>query len=288
MIKLLHNPYVKKIISEALREDCASNDITTKILIPADRVSNGYIVMKEEGIVCGIDIACACFRKLDKNVVIRKLAKDGNYVKKNSKILILKGQTRALLGGERTALNFLAHLSSISTYTKKTVKAIRPFKTQILDTRKTTPTLRILEKYAVRCGGGANHRFDLGESILIKDNHKIVLTKDSKSLSDAANIARQKSAKRIEVEVDNLAEFKNALSAGPDFILLDNMPPKKIKAAIQLLKKSKFKSKTKLEASGGITLDNIRAFAATGVNRISLGALTHGHRSINLSMELTN
>ena len=282
------NTSIKKIISAALREDAAWHDITTQTLIPKNRISQGFIVMKEEGVICGIDIARACFKRLNTHVKFQTRYKDGDWVKKNSKVIRIKGRARALLSAERTALNFLGFLSGIATHTNRIVKKIRPFKTKILDTRKTTPTLRILEKYAVHCGGGLNHRLDLSESILIKDNHKAVFSGNSKSLFRMVNECKKKSRKPIEVEVESIQELKDVLKARPDFVLLDNVTPREVKEAVQFVKKSKLKPKPLLEASGGITLKNVRDFAATGVDRISSGALTHTHQSINFSMELVS
>ncbi len=273
---------INKIISLALKEDAAHQDITTNLLIPKDQITDAYIIIKEDAIICGLDIVKATLKKLDRAVKFQNSFKDGNKVKKNTKILFITGKTRALLAAERVALNFLSHLSGVSTNTHRFVQKVRPLKTAILDTRKTTPGLRELEKYAVRCGGGSNHRTNLAEMILIKDNHK----KAYQDLATSAQVIkglRKKTNKPIEIEVESLFEFKNVLAAKPDFILLDNMSPAQIKQAVALNKK--LKTKILLEASGGINLNNIKSFAKTGVDRISIGALTHSSKAINVSME---
>ncbi len=276
-----------KIITQAFQEDAIRQDITTNLLVPLNKISEGCILFKEEGVVCGIEFAKQVFKKLDKSVKFSPLFKDGNPIKKNTKIVQIKGKTRALLSAERTALNFLGYLSGIATLTHQFVKQVKPYKAQILDTRKTTPGLRYLEKYAVKCGGGINHRVDLKEMVLIKDNHREVCHPQM-SIPEIIALFRKKIKVPIEIEVDNFEQFKQAITVNPDIILLDNMTPVQMKKAVEFNKKNTQKKKILLEASGGITLRNVKKVAQAGVDRISVGALTHSHRAINVSMEIAS
>ncbi len=273
---------INKIIAEALREDAAFGDITTNLLIKKDHVSKAQILIKEEAVICGLEVVKTVFKKLDRKIYFKTSFKDGHKVKKNTVVAVVTGKTRALLSGERVALNFLSHLSGIATTTHRFVEAARPFKAKILDTRKTTPGLRHLEKYAVRCGGGENHRADLSEMVLIKDNHREILGFLTK-LQETVRHFKRKTHKPIEVEVDNLNEFEEILKANPDIILLDNMSLQAIKKAV---KKRGQRKQPLLEASGGITMKNVHAIAQTGVDRISIGALTHSPLTIDVSMEM--
>lgn len=278
---------LNKLIHRALREDVASKDITTNSLIPKDHVSSGIIVAQEDAVLCGLTIVKKVFQKLNRHIRFQTPFKDGAIVKRNTKIITLRGKTRSLLTGERAALNFLGYLSGIATQTHRYVQKTRRQKAKIYDTRKTTPTMRHLEKYAVRCGGGHNHRFDLGELVLIKDNHRQACHPEL-SIPQAIAKIRRKTRKKLEIEVDNLRQFRQALTADPDIILLDNMTCAQMKKAVLLLGKIPRQKRPFLEASGGITLANISDVAKTGVDRISIGSLTHSHKAINVSMELTN
>jgi nicotinate-nucleotide pyrophosphorylase (carboxylating) len=278
--------YYKNIITQALLEDAAENDITTNLLVESHKLSEANILSKENAVICGLDIAKAVFKKLDKNINIQSHFKDGDSVKKNDVILHMKGKTRAILTGERTALNFLGYLSGISTNTNNFVNKVYPLKTKILDTRKTTPGMRRLEKYAVRCGGGTNHRINLIELVLIKDNHREVASHFA-CLSETVNFFKKRTKKQIEIEVDTFNQLRQALKADPDMILLDNMKPAQLKKAVSLVHEIKKGKKIPLlEASGGVTLKNVRTIAKTGVDLISIGSLTHTHRFIDLSMEV--
>lgn len=274
------------IIDQALSEDAWKEDITTNILIPKQHKSEAIIKVRQDAILCGLDLIRKIFLKIDKNIIIRSVFKDGKRIKKNTPIASLKGNTRAILTGERTALNFLAHLSGIATLTNLYVTKIKPYKAKILDTRKTTPGLRSLEKYAVRCGGGHNHRSNLKEMVLVKDNH-LQFSDQNVSIEGIVSKYRKRTNKTIEIEVDNLKQFKTALLAKPDMILLDNMRPQRIKSALKILKNSKLKKRPCIEASGGITLNNVYNIAQTGVDQISIGALTHSFKSIDFTMEMT-
>lgn len=277
---------IDQIVDLALREDRAREDITTKSLVGRLDISTADLIVKEDAVVCGLIVAKRVFQKLDRTVRFHSFCRDGQRVKKNITIISIRGKTRALLAGERVALNLLGHLSGIATITYRFVRAVVPYRVQILDTRKTTPGLRDLEKYAVKCGGGWNHRRDLSKMVLIKDNHRLFL-KDSKKILREMIIHLKKTVKKpIEVEVDDLKEFMQVLEARPDMILLDNMSEDQIRKAVRLRRKIKRRGVPLLEASGGITLQNVRRIAQIGVDRISIGALTHSHKSIDISMEL--
>lgn len=272
------------IIRKALEEDRVRHDVTTQRLIGPLEVSSARIVVKEKAVVCGLAVVRQVFQGLDKNVRCVFLCPEGKEAGKNVTVLTVQGKTRALLAGERTALNFLGYLSGIATNTRRYVRAVLPYKVAILDTRKTTPTLRELEKYAVRCGGAENHRSDLEDMILVKDNHRWACRR--MSVAQMVKRLRKGTTKAIEFEVDTLAQFEQALAAGVDIILLDNMNCVQMKKAVTLRNKNGKWRRPLLEASGGITLKNIEQVARTGVDRISVGALTHSRRSIDVSMEL--
>ena len=277
---------INKIITTALREDTARDDLTTKLVVPADQAAQAYIVVKEPAVICGLQIAQRVFQYLDKNIKFFPLYKDGDWISSVTKVAQIKGKTRAILSGERTALNFLSYLSGIATKTNQFVQAVRPYKTLVMDTRKTTPGLRFLERQAVRCGGGSNHRDSLDEMIFIKDNHWKAVEAAGRSMSEMICSLRQKNKKRIEVEVENLIQFKKVFKIQPDVILLDNMSIEEMREAVRLNRLKKKSSRALLEASGGINLQNVRSVAQTGVDRISIGELTHSRKSIDVSLEL--
>ncbi len=278
----------RHIVLEACREDAVEEDITTNLIIPKAKRSQGKMVFKEEGVLCGVKVAKYVFRLLDKQAKFIEHFHDGDIVKKGQTVLTIKAKTRALLTGERTALNFISYLSGVATNTKKYVDAVKPYKVKILDTRKTTPVMRRLEKYAVKCGGGTNHRINLIDFVLIKDNHRMAIANQVKCLSETIKFFRKRTNKLIEIEVDNFDQLKQALKADPDIVMLDNMNVAQIKKAIQITRKIKGNKSPILEASGGINLNNIRDIARTGVDHISVGALTHTHRFINISMEFVS
>jgi len=235
-------------------------------------------VLKEPGVVCGLALVEAVFRALDPDVEVESLVGEGALVESGTAVVRVTGPLRAILTGERTALNFLARLSGIATLTRRYVEAVEGTGVAILDTRKTTPGLRALEKHAVVVGGGRNHRFGLDDGVLIKDNHLRV----AGSILDAVGRARAATHLPVEVECDTIAQVSEALDAGVETILLDNMTPDGLLAAVVLVKR-----RARLEASGGVTLENVRAIAETGVDEISVGALTHSARSLDVSLELT-
>ncbi|MFA5090390.1 MAG: carboxylating nicotinate-nucleotide diphosphorylase [Candidatus Omnitrophota bacterium] len=280
-----------EIIRKALIEDIGKGDITTSLLPQHGKnaVARALIIARESGIVCGINITARVFKSLDKSIKSTILVKDGERVRKGQVMAEIQGKVSTILTAERVALNFLSFLSGISTSTRAYVDKARPYGVRILDTRKTIPTLRRMEKYAVVIGRGINHRFRLDEMVLIKDNHleACSLGKKGYSLDEIIQMARRKtkSKVRLEVEVKSMHEFKEALEAGPDIILLDNMPPADVRKAVRIKKKSAGK-KVLLEASGNINLGNIRSYARSGVDFISLGTLTKDIKALDFSLEL--
>ncbi len=280
---------ILSIIRPALKEDIGSGDITSELILPRKKKIKARILAKENGVVCGLDVARVVFRAVDKRIRFHTKTCDGKKVKKGEILARLEGEARGILKAERVALNFLARLSGIATKTFSYIQRVEPFPVKIMDTRKTTPGLRILEKYAVRCAGGFNHRMGLGDQILVKDNHIKVHNVQQfpvyslKQLIKEIKIKRPKGIK-IEVEVKNLKEFKQALQARPDIIMLDNMSIKEIKKAVQLRnQRSEYRSQ-KIEVSGGINLDNVRKVAACGVEMISVGELTHSAKALDVAL----
>jgi nicotinate-nucleotide pyrophosphorylase (carboxylating) len=272
-------PILRKLIECALEEDLGVGDLTTQAIFPHPFRARAVLETKEELVLAGIEIASMVFETIDPLVKFRPVAVDGQTVKANRLIARLVGDGRSILMGERVAINFLQRLSAIATLTSKYVGAVKGFKSRIVDTRKTTPGLRILEKYAVRVGGGYNHRYNLGGGILIKDNH-VDLTG---SLSSAVEKTKKFSPHplKIEVEARNLQEVQEALSSGADMILLDNMKPGEIKRSVEIIK-----GRALIEASGGITLANVAEIAATGVDYISIGALTHSAPVVDICLNI--
>ncbi len=273
---------IERMITCALKEDLSHKDITTNILFDKAKISDAYIMTREKALICGVEIVERIFSILDPAMKVTCLSKDGDPVTRNTMVMRFRGKTRALLSGERTALNFLSYLSGISTLTSQYVEAVKGCPGCILDTRKTTPGMRALEKMAVRTGGGKNHRFNLNEMVMIKDNHWIAHEREA-TIQDAVKKVRRRTSKAICVEVDNLNEYKNALEANPCIILLDNMSIPQMKRAVEI--RARMKKTFLLEASGGVTLKNVRKIAETGIDRISVGALTHSPPTIDFTME---
>jgi nicotinate-nucleotide pyrophosphorylase (carboxylating) len=269
------------IIDAALREDMPEGDITSESVIPAGALSEAVFLAKEDGVLAGLTVARRVFEKIDPSVEFVERTKDGAAFKKTDILARLKGPTVALLKGERTALNFLQRLSGIATATRRFVDAVAGTKAKILDTRKTTPGLRLLEKYAVKMGGGANHRLSLSDMVLIKDNH----LRHVGSMAEAVRRARAavKPGIRIEVEAAELAQVRDALAAGADMIMLDNMLIETMREAVTIAA-----GRVPLEASGTVSLERVRAVAETGVDFISVGALTHSARAVDISLEFLN
>jgi nicotinate-nucleotide pyrophosphorylase (carboxylating) len=269
---------LERIVLAALAEDVGQGDVTTDATVSPEVVGVAELLVKEPGVVCGLRTAETAFRALDDEVRFEPLVRDGDVLDGPTAVAIVSGPQRAILTGERVALNFLGRLSGIATLTKSYVDAVEGTGVAILDTRKTTPGLRALEKHAVACGGGRNHRFGLDDGVLVKDNH----LRAAGSIAKAVESLRATTVLPIEVESDTLEQVSEALDAGVDAILLDNMSLDELHAAVALNA-----GRARLEASGGITLESVRAVAETGVDEISVGALTHSARSLDVSLELT-
>lgn len=269
---------IDPIIKAALKEDMPRGDITSESIIPAEAESEALILAKEEGVLAGIDVAKRVFDLIDPEVNFQKYLKDGQMFSKSQTLAKIEGNTISLLKGERTALNFLQRLSGIATATRVYVEALAGAKAVILDTRKTTPGLRILEKYAVRMGGGKNHRLNLSEMVLIKDNHLKVVG----SVAQAVKKAKEKTKPgiKIEVEVSSFEEAKEAVESGVDIIMLDNMDLERMKQVVELVK-----GRAELEVSGKVSLKRVKEIASLGVDFISVGSLTHSYKSVDMSLE---
>ena len=278
-------PSIDNLINLALAEDVGSGDITTDAIVSQNVKGEAYVMAKEDMVLSGIDVFKRVFQLLIQNYELgimnkfKERFKDGEIVRSGKIIIEISGNMRALLTGERTALNFLQRMSGIATLTQKFVNTVRKSKAKIIDTRKTTPNLRILEKYAVRCGGGLNHRFGLYDGILIKDNH----IKAAGGIIKAVKRVRDNvpHLMKIEVETKSLKEVKDALNCKVDVIMLDNMDIPTIKKAVKLIDK-----RALIEVSGGVNLKNVVQIASTGVDYISIGALTHSARAVDISMEM--
>lgn len=276
---ILPSFYVDEIINTALKEDINYIDISADYLIDEEQKNDAYFVAKAEGILCGIDVAMRVFELLDPDFKKKVYFKDGDAVKKGDVIAEFSGHTTLLLKGERTALNLIQHMSGIATATNRAVRLCEGTGAQITDTRKTLPGMRALQKYAVTCGGGRNHRFNLSDCAMLKDNH----IDAAGGITGAVNKLRSKLGHtvKIEVETRDLDEVNQAADAGADIIMLDNMSNEMMKSAIGIIG-----GRAKTEASGGITLDNVREVAETGVDIISLGALTHSVKAFDISMKM--
>lgn len=274
------NPiYIGRIVAAALEEDIGSGDITTALTVPDGVTAVGVLLAKQAGVIAGLGVAQAVFQAVDVCVTVDSRLKDGDTVPAGGQVAIVSGSARAILTGERVALNFLQRMSGIATLTSHFVEQVSGTKARIIDTRKTTPGLRALEKYAVRLGGGYNHRFGLFDGILIKDNH-IAAAGGVRSAVEAARTNAPHTFK-VEVEVTDLDQLREAIAAGADVVLLDNMPRELMREAVEI-----GRGKVIFEASGGVTLDNVREIAETGVDLISVGALTHSAAALDISLEL--
>jgi nicotinate-nucleotide pyrophosphorylase (carboxylating) len=274
---------IEDIIDRALAEDLSKGDVTTEALISTDWRGTGFIVVKKEGILAGINVAKQVFHRVDPELKVEVLLEDGAGVKPGSKVANVSGSIASILQAERVALNFLQRLSGIASETNRYVEAVKGLPVRIMDTRKTTPGLRSLEKHAVKAGGGENHRMSLGDGILIKDNHLAALRSRGLNIKQIVARARQNSPQRlpVEVEVETVSEALEAAEAGADVVMLDNMNLEEMRKAVKSIH-----GRALIEASGGITLDNVRAVAETGVDFISIGALTHSARALDISLEL--
>ncbi len=273
----------EELVDHALAEDWAWGDVTTQALIPAEAEGKASFIAKSAGVVAGIEVVHLVFARVDLSLEFRALLHDGDKLQRGTEIATVEGKVGSILRGERVALNFLQRLSGIATETSRYVEAVRGTKARIVDTRKTTPGLRFLEKYAVRAGGGQNHRVHLGDGILIKDNHLAALRARGIDLKAAIDLARKNAPHtlKIEVEVTTVEEAGEAIESGADIIMLDNMSVEEMRRAVKSIG-----GRVLVEASGGVTLDNVRSVAETGVDLISVGALTHSVKSLDISLEL--
>ena len=269
----------KQLVRAALEEDDTMHDVTTIATVVSDRRARCCLVARQPGVIAGIPLAAEAFRQLDPSITIRIDHDDGSRVEENALLMYMSGHARGLLSAERVALNFMQHLSGVATLTAKYVDAVKGTGARILDTRKTTPLWRKLEKYAVRAGGGLNHRMDLAAAVLMKDNHIAAIDGDiNVGVRRAREISRP--GTKIEVECDTLEQVARAMSAGADIIMLDNMPPALIREAVLMVS-----GQAILEASGGVNLESVRAIAETGVDWISVGALTHSAPALDLALD---
>lgn len=276
-----NNLGLDEFLLSALREDIGTGDVTTNCCVPEDAISKGAFTAKEPGVICGIGVAVRTFELLDPGVKITPKVSDGQRVNAGDIIAEITGNSRSILTGERTALNLMQHMSGVATRAAQAVESIRGTKAKIVDTRKTTPGLRVLDKYAVRCGGGSNHRFGLSDGVLIKDNHIAA----AGGITRAIELARANCPQtlKIEVETESLAQVEEALAAKADVIMLDNMPPAMMAEAVKLMS-----GRAQAEASGNMgDLDEsgLKTVAETGVDFISIGALTHSVKALDISLK---
>ena len=278
MNKITMTLHVDHLIKEALQEDISSEDVTTNAVMKEAVTGEVQLICKQDGVVAGLDVFRRVFEILDENVKIDFYCKDGDEVKKGELMGVVTGDIRALLSGERVALNYLQRMSGIATYTHSVAKLLEGTKTKLLDTRKTTPNMRIFEKYAVRVGGGYNHRYNLSDGVLLKDNH----IGAAGSVTKAVQMAKEYApfVRKIEVEVENLDMVREAADAGADIIMLDNMTPEDMKEAIRIID-----GRAETECSGNVTKENIDRLTSLGVDYISSGALTHSAPVLDISLK---
>ncbi len=276
----------RALIDLALREDLGvAGDLTTLAFIPAEQTGSATFVARAAGVIAGLPAAALVLERLDPRTVFTPLVDDGARVERGTKLATIAGSMRTILTGERTALNFMQRLSGVATKTRQFVDRVAGLPVQVLDTRKTTPGWRLLEKYAVKMGGGANHRIGLYDGILIKDNHLAALAGDSDPIGAAVRLARKEvgSSVPVEIEVESLEQFDRAIACGPDIILLDNMSLEMMRECVR--RRNAAGSPIRLEASGGVNLDTNRGIAETGVDRISVGALTHSAVALDIALD---
>lgn len=269
---------IDKLIMQALEEDITSEDISTNSVMPEYQKGQVELICKQDGVIAGLNVFCRVFELLDDTVTFDMRAKDGDFVKNGDLMAVITGDIRALLSGERTALNYLQRMSGIATYTNSIAKLLEGSRTTLLDTRKTTPNMRVFEKYAVKVGGGSNHRFNLSDGVMLKDNHIGAAGSITKAVQKAKAYASF--VHKIEVEVENLDMVKEAVEAGADIIMLDNMSPEEMKEAIRIID-----GRAKTECSGNVTKENIQNILDVGVDYVSSGALTHSAPIMDISLK---
>ncbi len=267
-----------ELILMALKEDISSEDVSTNSVMPESKPGEVDLICKQDGIICGMDVYERVFKLLDENTVVEKYVKDGEAVKRGQLMAKVKGDIRVLLSGERVALNYLQRMSGIATYTNQVASLLAGSKTVLLDTRKTTPNMRIFEKYAVKCGGGQNHRYNLSDGVLLKDNHIGAAGSITKAIEMAKAYAPF--VRKIEIETETLEQVKEAVEAGADIIMLDNMDVATMKEAVKIIN-----GRAKTECSGNVTKENISNIIDSGVDYVSSGALTHSAPILDISMK---
>lgn len=267
-----------ELIKLALREDISSEDVSTNAVMPEAKPGEVDLIAKQDGIICGMDVYERVFKLLDDNTVVEKYVKDGDSANKGQLLAKVRGDIRVLLSGERVALNYLQRMSGIATYTNEVSKLLSGSKTVLLDTRKTTPNMRIFEKYAVKCGGGQNHRYNLSDGVLLKDNHIGAAGSITKAIEMAKAYAPF--VRKIEIETETLEQVKEAADAGADIIMLDNMDVATMKEAVRIIA-----GRAKTECSGNVTKENIKSIIDSGVDYVSSGALTHSAPILDISMK---
>ncbi len=274
---------VRRLVDAALEEDAAERDVTTRALVPPGQQGEATIVAKSAGVVCGLPVAAAVFAALDPSLRFEPRLPEGAVVSPGDSLAAVAGPLAPILSGERIALNFLQRLSGIASATRRLVDAVAGLDVRILDTRKTTPGLRALERYAVRVGGGQNHRFDLSDGVLIKDNHLAAARTRGLTIAQVIEGARADAPEGmpIEIEVTSVAEAREALAGDADIVLLDNMPVEEMRTVVEAAR-----GRALIEASGGVTEENVRAIAETGVDRCSAGAITHSAPALDISMDV--
>ena len=274
---------IQNLIDAAFAEDVIFGDPTTDVLISPELTGRAALVTRDSGVLAGIDLATAVFQRFDPSLRSEALVPDGSSISPGDRLALVSGSVASILKAERTAVNFLQHLSGVASETRRYVDAVSDLHATVVDTRKTTPGLRKLEKYAVRMGGGQNHRQNLADGILIKDNHIQAMALQGLGIGDVVKRANARASHtiKVEIEVDTIAQLREVLDAGADLILLDNMSTKQMREAVEITD-----GRAVLEASGGITLETVRSIAETGVDIISVGALTHSAPALNVSLDM--
>ena len=278
MNNLTEKMIMDRLIQQALEEDIGNEDVTTNAVMSEYKKGMVKLIAKQDGVICGLNVFERAFKLLDEHTNVAKFVNEGDEVKKGDRVAVVSGDIRVLLSGERVALNYLQRMSGIATYTRSVAKLLEGCKTKLLDTRKTTPNMRVFEKYAVRVGGGNNHRYNLSDGVLLKDNH----IGAAGGVKKAVEMARAYApfVRKIEVEVENLDMCREALEAGADIIMLDNMSPAEMKKAVALIG-----GRAQTECSGNVTEENIKTIIDTGVDFVSSGALTHSAPILDLSLK---
>jgi len=279
----LPQAHLRRLASNSLKEDQAWQDVTTAALVPPEQKGRGVIIAREEGVLAGLPMAEAVFMAVDPSLQWRPLTSEGSRLSPGQEVVRIEGPLATILRGERVALNYLTHLSGVATATARLVAAITGLPVGLRDTRKTTPGLRTLEKYAVRVGGGQSHRLTLADAVLIKDNHLAALRARGLGIAEAVRLACQEApaGMRIQIEVTTVDEARQALEAGAGELLLDNMPPEDMRQVVEMAR-----GRAVLEASGGINLENVRRVAETGVDYISVGTITHSAGALDMSLQV--